>query len=221
MEIFLPTYVEFESHSSLLALLSLCTLLPVFAYSSLLTLLVSLRSLRAASALAGLAFSHVSNSALKRLLAHPRPAPHPHALHPLDSHGMPSNHAQQAAFLGAYAAAQLLRAHPRRGEVPAGERAVGVAGCVAYVAATACSRVLVRAHSLDQVAAGAAIGLATALGWVAAERFCLELPVVRRALGSRLVRDVLRLRVATARGVERNGGTTSFARATPAREKVN
>lgn len=211
MEIFLPTYIEFERSSLPLAVLSLCTLLPVFAYASLLTLLVSHRSLRALSALAGLVVSHAFNSVLKRLLAHPRPVPHPSAIHPLDSHGMPSNHAQQAAFLAAYAAAQLLWAHPRRRAATRHERFAGLAACAAYATATAASRVLVRAHSLDQVAVGAVIGMATTVFWIGMERLVLQALATRGVLDSWAVKNVLRLKYTSVWDVRRGGCETNGA----------
>lgn len=196
MEIFLPTYIEYPPGSRAHHALSLCSLLPVCAYVSLLTILVSHRALRAFSALAGLSLSHLLNALLKPLLARPRPPPHPAALHPLASHGMPSDHAQQAAFLAAYCALLLAAAHPRRAAARPAERAAGLAACAAYAAATAASRVFARAHSPDQVLAGAALGAASAAAWLRLEGVVAGTPAARAVLQSWLVRDVLRLRYA-------------------------
>jgi dolichyldiphosphatase len=201
-----------DTGAPLRALLALCTLLPVFAYASLVTLAVSHRSLRALSALAGLAVSHAVNSLLKGLIQQPRPPPLPHALHPLQTSGMPSNHSQQAAFLATYAALLILCAHPRRSRAPRADRAAGLAAAAAYAVLVAASRVSVRAHTVGQVSAGAALGWASACLWVALEGRLLSRQLVRAGLASPLAVNVLRVQVALSDadgaggGVRRKGG---------------
>lgn len=175
-QIFMTTYVEYSEGSIVSKLMAIATLLPVFAYAAILSTAVSLRATRGVSALVGLAMSHALNAVLKDCFAHARPEPLPGALHPLTTHGMPSNHAQQAAFLGAYLAANLLFTHPRRprahdGPVRLAERDLALVACMVYCVAVSFSRVYLGAHSVDQVVVGSVIGATTGLLWAKSEAF--------------------------------------------------
>jgi dolichyldiphosphatase len=177
-KIFTVTYVEYLSSSRFSLAISLLALLPVFVYASLVTLAVTLRSPRPLSALLGLLLSHAANGVVKRSLAAPRPPPSVGSLHPLDTHGFPSDHAQQAGFCAGYAAALLRRAW-REGKVKRWEAAVGAGALVSYCGSVCASRVLTRHHYVGQVVAGVAAGFVCGWMWAGGECFVLRTRLVR------------------------------------------
>jgi membrane-associated phospholipid phosphatase len=194
-KIFTVTYIEYAPDSRLSLLLALPALLPVLVYATLCTLLISLRSPRPASALIGLLLSHALNGSLKPKLAAPRPIPLPTARNALNTHGMPSDHSQQAAFTAGYAAVLLARGWVD-GRVQVWECVFGTCGLVGYVAVVCASRVLTRHHYVAQVCVGAGIGLISGVFWAVGESWALRIASVRKVGTSWFVRDFLHVRCA-------------------------
>ena len=135
---------------------------PVWAVAHLCAAAYARREVRAGLLLAGLAGNHALSYALKRAVAAPRPRAHCEALGTCASFGMPSTHAQFAAFLAGHA---LLRARRRPGSAL---RLLEALALAALAAAVALSRVYLGYHTPGQVAAGGALGLALGALWAAA-----------------------------------------------------
>ena len=158
---FTYTHVEYEAGDALGRAAALASLAPIFFVVALATSLAQRRDLGTAALLAGQLANEVLNTALKRALRAPRPTSlHPHA----PAFGMPSNHAQFAAFSAAYLAIWALSG---RWRVAAGWRRAAAAAAAAAALVVAASRVYLRYHTPAQVAVGAAVGAAAAAAWFA------------------------------------------------------
>lgn len=162
LEPFTYTHVEYEAGDVLGPLWSLASLLPIAWLVSLATLLASRRDLATAALLCGQLLNEVLNKVLKRTLRVPRPTTlHPHA----PEFGMPSNHAQFAAFAAVYVA---LWAMSGRWHVSVTWRRVAAVVALLAAAAVCASRLALRYHSAEQVAVGAAMGAIAAAAWFGA-----------------------------------------------------
>lgn len=197
-KIFMTTYVEYTDGCLFSKLMAVASLFPVFAYAGVLSATVSLRCLRGVSLLLGLIFSHLLNAVLKDWLEHARPEPLPGVLHPLTTHGMPSNHAQQAAFLSAYVICNLVGTHPlrscmQRTSFRVAERYLALIGSLVYCLVISYSRVYMGAHSMDQVLVGAAIGCGTGVCWAYSES---------SIFGSSRTRALVQTQIATSLGIQ-------------------
>lgn len=128
---------------------------------------------RACWDVAGAVASSAANKALKRLLAHERPAGAPKA-----DPGMPSSHANSLSFLAVTAALEIWRVGGGGGGGGwgAGASASAAAGVAVLSLGAFLSWLRVRLgfHTPEQVAAGCTFGAACALGWHALAPPALE-----------------------------------------------
>lgn len=153
------TFFEYEDGDALGKLCALLSCAPIFAVVSFATLFASRRDLATAAFFLGHLLNEALNAALKRALKQPRP---PSQLrHGPTDYGMPSAHAQFCFFFAAYVALWARR-HWRVG---AAWRAAAVGAAAVGAAAVTYSRVYLRYHSVPQVCAGAAVGVASGAAW--------------------------------------------------------
>lgn len=123
------------------------------------------RELHQAVILAGFFANEVLARVLKHALRHPRPLASCEALNVCDSYGMPSSHTQCAFFaigLHAILAARCWASKSAGTKLLEAAEVVGLSLMAPMVAA---SRVYLGYHSLDQVRAGAALGIFFSIGW--------------------------------------------------------
>ena len=156
------TDVRFRSGELLGEALAYVANAPVWAVAHLCAACYARREVRAGLLLAGLAGNYALSYALKRAVAEPRPQEHCEALGTCSSFGMPSTHAQFAAFLAGHA---FQRARRRPSSALLLVEALALA---ALAAGVALSRVYLGYHTRGQVAAGGALGLALGSLWAAA-----------------------------------------------------
>ena len=153
------TFFEYEEGDAFGKLCALLSCAPIFAVVSFATLFASRRDLATASFFTGLLANEALNAALKRAVKQPRP---PSQLrHGPTDYGMPSAHAQFCFFFAAYFALWAAR-HWRVG---AAWRAASVCAAAAAAAAVTYSRVYLHYHSVAQVLAGGAVGVASGAAW--------------------------------------------------------
>jgi dolichyldiphosphatase len=159
---FTSTCVFYEEGDALGSLAALASLAPIFAVVSLATALASRRDVHTLSLLVGKLLDDGLNAALKHAIREPRPEGNDKWS---SEYGMPSNHSQFVAFLAAYALLWVgsgrlhaLRTRP----VWAG---LVCAGAVVGALLVMVSRVHLRYHTWQQVAAGAAVGTASGAAW--------------------------------------------------------
>lgn len=160
------TFFEYEDGDAFGKLCALLSCAPIFVIVAFVALAASRRDLATLAFLLGQLLNELVNAALKRAIREPRPPSQLRHSGPTD-YGMPSAHAQFGFFFLTYFAAWALR-HWR---VSAFWRTASI-GCVACGAgAVSYSRVYLRYHSINQVLAGAGVGVGAGLlyfAWVEA-----------------------------------------------------
>lgn len=131
------------------------------------------REVHEAVLLAGLVIEEALARALKHLLQHPRPATCA-LLHMCHSHGMPSSHTSMMfcwtalALCSAYRQSRSQQSGKQGGGPAAIARLLTALELLAYISLSvgvAVSRVYLGYHSIDQVAAGAALGVVFGVAW--------------------------------------------------------
>lgn len=154
------TFVAYRVDDPLGQIAALVTLAPIFALVALGTWVVARRELHAICALAGAVLNAALCVGLKKIAEEPRPLGAT-----LQDHGMPSNHAQTAAFLSAYAIVFLWHGctvHHAALWKPAMTTLAMLAA-----AAVGASRIHLGEHSPAQVGVGSAVGAAVGVAWYA------------------------------------------------------
>ncbi|TXT10946.1 hypothetical protein VHUM_01697 [Vanrija humicola] len=168
------THIVYASGSPLGVPLALLSLSPIFLFVAYFALVVFGRRLSLLLLTAGSVANEALSLLLKRVLKAPRPFPD--ILHVGDGYGMPSSHSQAGAFVAAWAVGYALSLRSRYTRAAGSPRialvrkvrtGIYVFGVFAWSAAVAYSRYELRYHSIPQVLAGYAVGLAFGAAWYA------------------------------------------------------
>uniref|UniRef100_M4BUL3 Dolichyldiphosphatase n=1 Tax=Hyaloperonospora arabidopsidis (strain Emoy2) TaxID=559515 RepID=M4BUL3_HYAAE len=122
-----------------------------------LTVVVSQRDLDSISMLIGQLASVVFNKVLKKLINQPRPES---AF--MSGPGMPSAHSQ---FMGFFAAYVVIYTWKRLNSRRRLEQLFTISSVIVTSCLTCYSRIHLNYHSVDQVIAGAVVGVLTGVGW--------------------------------------------------------
>jgi dolichyldiphosphatase len=170
------TSVRFQEGDIVGQSLALISVVPIFIMAQYVALIAFRRDWQTICFFAGQLLNECLNLCLKVSIRAPRPAGCE-----LSSYGMPSSHSQFMTFLATSIALYLLR----RTRCPLWEKLVIISGAGSLAAAVSLSRVYLRYHTSDQVAAGAILGVVAGAAWFVVYQQALE------PLGPRLMRSFL------------------------------
>ncbi|CAM9162568.1 unnamed protein product [Phaeothamnion confervicola] len=152
------TVVRYRVNDDLGAVMSLLTLSPIIIGVGYFTLMGFRRDLQTFCLAFGQLLDLVLNKVMKTAIAAPRPDL---GSCPNTGHGMPSNHAQFMFFFCTFCLLHIwLRTSWSRLEI-----LLASAALLGWGPAVAYSRIHLTCHSLEQVAAGSALGSATGALW--------------------------------------------------------
>ncbi|KAJ2439721.1 hypothetical protein GGF42_007861 [Coemansia sp. RSA 2424] len=177
------THFQYNDGDHVGMALALASLFPIFMIVMQVTIVLSRREVAGTLLLLGQLANEAFNFLLKQTIREDRPN-----LHLGDGYGMPSSHAQ---FMGFFVMYSLLYLETRittnvwhKGAVQLGAVVLGVL--------VAASRVYLGYHSVPQVLAGAAVGLAAGLIWyLAVERVLYPSGLVEALLDTSVSRWLL------------------------------
>jgi dolichyldiphosphatase len=159
------TYIRYREGDGLIGVaMAWLSLLPILLYAMCFAALLARRELQLAVYVLGQTLNELFSYSLKSLINIPRPI-----YSPRPGLGMPSSHSQFMWFFAAYTALHVLSKHVRWAQ-PKLWKSAWIAAVISAACGVGASRLYLWVHSIDQVVAGAALGVLCGSLWFAFAR---------------------------------------------------